>query len=329
VALRTRITELLGIEHPVVLGGMGAGTGPELVAAVSEAGGLGVQGGVGRPPEVLRSLAADIRSRTARPFGINLLLFLAAPEHRDALVELAPPVFSTAWPVPEDDLKVLFDRAHAAGSKVMHMVIGVPEALRAAEAGADLIVAQGTEGGGHVALISTLVLTPMVVRAVAPLPVLAAGGIADGAGLAAALVLGAEGALLGTRFLATPESTWPAGFKRAIVESDGHDTLLSEIPDTAKGNVWPGAYDRVRRNRLLEDWLGRENEVRRHRAEIAARMRKAVEEGDAENGELNFGQAAGLIDDIVPAGELVRRISRDAERLLSARSALVSDKSPA
>jgi NAD(P)H-dependent flavin oxidoreductase YrpB (nitropropane dioxygenase family) len=329
VALRTRATELLGIEHPVVLGGMGAGTSPELVAAVSEAGGLGVQGGVGRPPELLRSLAAEIRSRTPRPFGINLLLFLAAPEHRDALIELAPPVFSTAWPVPDDDLKPLFDRAHAAGSKVMHMVNGVPEALRAAEAGADLIVAQGTEGGGHVALISTLVLTPMVVRAVAPLPVLAAGGIADGAGLAAALMLGAEGALLGTRFLATPESPWPAGFKRALVESDGHDTLLSEIPDTAKGNLWPGAYDRVRRNRLLEDWLGRENEVRRHRAAIAARMRKAVEEGDAENGELNFGQAAGLIGDIVPAGELVRRISAEAERLLTESRSLVVDKSPA
>ena len=216
------------------------------------------------------------------------------------------------------------------GERWVDLATGTGEvAFRAAEAGADVIVAQGTEGGGHVALISTLVLTPMVVRAVAPLPVLAAGGIADGAGLAAALMLGAEGALLGTRFLATPESSWPPGFKRALVESDGHDTLLSEIPDTAKGNVWPGAYDRVRRNRLLEDWLGRENEVRRHRAAIAARMRQAVEDGDAENGELNFGQAAGLVDEIVPAGELVRRISGEAERLLAERAGSVLDKSPA
>jgi len=210
----------------------------------------------------------------------------------------------------------------------VHMVNGVPEAVRAAEAGADLVVAQGTEGGGHVALISTLVLTPMVVRAVAPVPVLAAGGIADGAGLAAALMLGAEGVLMGTRFLATPEAPWPAAFKRAIVDSDGHDTLLSEIPDTAKGNVWPGAYDRVRRNRLIEDWLGRENEVRRHRAAIAERMRQAVQEDDAENGELNFGQAAGLIGEIAPAGDLVRQVSAEAERLLRVRSAAAIDTSP-
>ena len=329
MALRTRITELLGIEHPVVLGGMGSGTSPELVAAVSEFGGLGIQGGVGRPPELLAKLAAEIRERTSRPFGINLLLFLAAPEHREAVLRLAPPVFSTAWPVPEDDLKPLFDRAHAAGSRVVHMVNGVPEAVRAAEAGADVIVAQGTEGGGHVALMSTLVLTPMVVRAVAPLPVLAAGGIADGAGLAAALMLGAEGVLMGTRFLATEESPWPASFKRALIESDGHDTLLSDLTDIAKGNLWPGAYDRLRRNRLVEDWLGRENEVRRHRAEIAARMREAVLQDDAENGELNFGQVAGLIDAIMPAGEIVRRVVAEAEEVLRARRQVVIDTSPA
>lgn len=307
---------------------MGSGTSPELVAAVSEAGGLGIQGGVGRPPELLVKLAEEIRGRTGKPYGINLLLFLAGPEHREALLKLAPPVFSTAWPVPEDDLKALFERAHAAGSLVMHMVNGVPEALRAAEAGADVVVAQGTEGGGHVALMSTLVLTPMVVRAVAPVPVLAAGGIADGAGLAAALMLGAEGVLMGTRFLATPEAPWPASFKQALVDSDGHDTLLSEIPDTARGNLWPGAYDRVRRNRLIEDWLGRENEVRRHRAEIAARMSEARERGDADNGELNFGQVAGLIDAITPAAEIVRRVVADAEQVLAARRQAVIDTSP-
>ncbi|TMF87809.1 MAG: nitronate monooxygenase [Chloroflexi bacterium] len=329
MAIRTRLTDLLEIEHPVVLGGMGSGTSPELVAAVSEAGGLGVQGGAGRPPEVLGSLAAEIRSRTRRPFGVNLLLFMASPEQREALLQVAPPVFSTSWPMPEDDLRPLFERAHSAGSRVMHMVNGVPEAERAAEAGADVIVAQGTEGGGHVALISTLVLTPMVVRAVAPVPVLAAGGIADGSGLAAALMLGAEGVLMGTRFLATPESPWPASFKQAIVASDGHDTLLSDILDIAKGNLWPGAFDRVRRNRLLEDWLGREGEVRRHRNAIAARMRQAVAEDDAENGELNFGQVAGLIDAIEPAAEIVRRVAAEAEQLLTTRSGLVTDKSPA
>jgi NAD(P)H-dependent flavin oxidoreductase YrpB (nitropropane dioxygenase family) len=140
----------------------------------------------------------------------------------------------------------------------MHMVSDVPEALRAAEAQMDAIVAQGTEGGGHVGLMASLVLVPMVVQKVATIPVIAAGGIADGRGLAAALALGAEGALLSTRFLATAESPLYANFKQAIVRSNGHDTILSEIPDIASGNVWPGAMSRTLHNRFIERWAGRE-----------------------------------------------------------------------
>ncbi len=316
MSLSTAFTELAGIQHPVVLGGMGTGNSTELVAAVSNAGGLGVYGMARRTPEQITATTAEIRNRTQRPFGLNLLLFMAGPEAVDAVLEQSPPFFSTAWPVPEQDLRPLFERAHAAGSKVMHMVSTEPDAVRAAEAGADVIVAQGTEGGGHVWTMSTLVLTPMVARAVAPVPVLAAGGIADGRGLAAALMLGAAGALMGTRFLATPESSWPQGYKEAIVASDGHDTLLSEIPDTAKGQMWPGAFDRVRRNALIERWLGRENDVRRERATIAEGIRRAYEAGDADVGELNFGQAAGLIDQVLPAGEVVTRMAEEAERLL-------------
>src|SRR5262249_45957852 len=134
---------------------------------------------------------------------------------------------------------------------------GVAEAERAAQAGADVIIAQGSEGGGHVGWQASLALIPMVVDAVAPLPVLAAGGIADGRGLAAALALGADGVLLGTRFLATEESPLHRNFKQAIVDSDGHDTLLSEIPDLASGNVWPGAMSRSRRNRFIQRCAGR------------------------------------------------------------------------
>src|SRR5262245_63475747 len=140
----------------------------------------------------------------------------------------------------------------------MHMAGEVPEALRAAEAGADVLVAQGTEAGGHVGWMSSLPLLPMMVKALAPLPVLCAGGIADGRGLAAALAMGAEGVLLGTRFLATNEAPIAKGFKQAIIESDGHDTLATDIPDVANGQVWPGAYVRVRRNRFIEEWLGRD-----------------------------------------------------------------------
>jgi NAD(P)H-dependent flavin oxidoreductase YrpB (nitropropane dioxygenase family) len=161
-----------------------------------------------------------------------------------------------------------------------------------------------------------MVLVPMVARAVEPVPVVAAGGIATGSQLAAALLLGAEGVLLGTRFLATAESPWPPSYKRAILDSDGHDTELTEIPDIANGTVWPGAFDRARRNLLISDWAGRENELRRRRAEVAADIARAAREDDAERGELNFGQSAGLIDGIDSCGDVVRGLTAEAEELL-------------
>jgi NAD(P)H-dependent flavin oxidoreductase YrpB (nitropropane dioxygenase family) len=206
----------------------------------------------------------------------------------------------------------------------MHcMVSTVEEALRAVEAGADAIVAQGSEGGGHVGLMGTMPLLPMVARAVAPLPVVAAGGVADGAGLAAALMLGAEGVLLGTRFLATPESPLHDRFKQAILESDGHDTLLTEIPDLITGRVWPGAYVRVARNGLIRAWAGREGELRRQRRAAAAAVAEARRQGDVEGIPLLIGQTAGLVDRIEPAAAVVERVVREAEAVLRARSAEV------
>ena len=317
MALRTRLTELLDIEHPVILGGMGRGaTVPPMVAAVSEAGGLGVLGVSRYPAERLAEQVAALRAATSCPFGLNLLLFVSGDAAVDAVLAHRPPVFSTAWPWPEQDLEPIFDRAHAAGATVMHMVAGVDEAKRAAEAGADIIVAQGTEGGGHVGTIAGMVLVPMVARAVEPVPVVAAGGIATGAQLAAALMLGAEGVLLGTRFLATIESPWPPSYKNAIVESDGHDTELTEIPDIANGSVWPGAYDRARRNLLISEWAGRENELRRRRAEVAATIARAAREDDADHGELNFGQSAGLIDAVDSCADVVRGLTSEAEEVL-------------
>ena len=327
--MRTRACELFGIEHPVVLGGMGSGTSPELVAAVSNGGGLGVQGCAGRSPDQIARLADAIRAATERPFGLNLLLFLADAAAIDAVLSARPPVFSTAWPWPDFDLAPLFARAHAAGARVMHMVSTVHEARRAAEAGADIIVAQGSEGGGHVGLMGTIVLVPQVVRAVAPLPVLAAGGIADGAGLAAALTLGAEGVLLGTRFLATPEAPLPDAYKEAICRSDGHDTLLTELPDVIAGQVWPGAFARVLRTPFVQEWLGREGEVRQLRAELLQRIQRAREQGDVANGSLLIGQDAGLIERVEPAGEVVRRMVREAEAILSRRPSEALSTTPA
>lgn len=317
--LRTRICALLGIEHPIVLGGMGTGTSPELVAAVSTAGGLGVLGATRQNPEELARDAAAIRAATTRPFGLNLLLFMERPGQYDAFLAARPKVISTAWAALEQDLGGYVARAHAVGALAMHMISTVAEAKAAARAGVDIIVAQGTEGGGHIGLMGTMPLVPMVVSAVAPIPVLAAGGVADGRGLAAALALGADGVLLGTRFLATDESPIAKGFKQAILDSDGHDTLVTDIPDVASGNTWPGAYVRVRRNRFIEEWMGRDNELRRRRVEVSAQLRQAAQAGDPDRGAVMIGQTAGLIDRIEPAAELVRQISRDAEAILRER----------
>lgn len=321
--IHTRVCEIFGIDHPILLGPMGSATGADLAASVSTAGGLGMVGCVGRTPDWIAQTVREIREKTGRPFGLNLLLFDADEAATDAVFDARPPVFSSAWPWPDQDLRGLFSRAHGQGARVVHMVSGAPEAIRAAEAGADAIVAQGTEGGGHVGLMGTMALVPQVVRAVAPLPVLAAGGIATGEGLAAALALGAEGVLVGTRFLATPEAPVADGFKQAVLASDGHGTILTEIPDIARGRVWPGAYSRVVRNRLIETWAGREGELRARRAEVGAAMVRAFQSGDADGAPLFIGQDAGLIDAILPAAEIVRRMVADAEAALRRSVSLI------
>ena len=317
--LKTRVCELLGIEHPVLLGGMSTHTNPEMVAGVSNAGGLGILGCASMPPDAVARNAQEIRSRSDKPFGMNLLLFLADDESVSAVIGVLPDVLSTAWAFPQADLKSIFGRAHDAGVKVCHMASTVPEAQRAVEAGADMVVAQGTEGGGHVGVMGTMPLVPMVVKAVAPVPVVAAGGVGDGAGLAAALALGAEGVLLGTRFLASPEAPLSADKKQAILDSDGHDTALTEIPDLISGRVWPGAYARTKRNKLIEDWVGREGELRYRRAEVAARVAEAHQAGDPDNSVLYTGETSGLIDDIRPVGDIVRDMVAEAEAILGQR----------
>jgi NAD(P)H-dependent flavin oxidoreductase YrpB (nitropropane dioxygenase family) len=317
--IRTPVCDLLDIEHPIALGGMGSIYSPELVAAVSGAGGLGAMGCHYMRAEQIRAGTAAIRERTNKAFALNFLLFDIDEDSFAAALALRPAVIAFAWPRPEQDLKSFIARAHAAGCKVTFMAGGVPEAVRAAEGGADVIIAQGTEGGGHVGWQASMALVPMVVDAVAPVPVLAAGGFADGRGLAAALSLGADGVLLGTRFLASRESPLHPNFKQAIVDSDGHDTLLSEIPDIAAGIVWPGAMSRSRRNRFIERWAGREWALRQQRAQAIAGVQAARKRGDTEEAVLSMGQDAGLIHDIPLAAEIVSRIAQDAERILSER----------
>jgi NAD(P)H-dependent flavin oxidoreductase YrpB (nitropropane dioxygenase family) len=169
---------------------------------------------------------------------------------------------------------------------------------------------------------------PMMVDAVAPVPVLAAGGIADGRGLVAALALGAQGVLLGTRFLATKESPLHPNFKQAIVDSDGHDTQLSEIPDIAAAQVWPGAMTRSRRNKFIERWAGREWALRHSRAEAHAKLQAARKAGDVEEGPLSMGQDAGLIHDIPSAAEVVMRIASEADEILARLPGLLPQRQP-
>ena len=317
--LRTRICDLLQIEHPIAIGGMGSVYSPALIAAVSSAGGFGAMGCHYLTPEQITSGVGEIRQRTNKPFALNFLLFDLSEAAFEAALTLRPAALAFAWPRPEQDIKAYIDRAHGIGAKVTFMAGGVPEATRAAEAGADVIIAQGTEGGGHVGWQASLPLIPMVVDAVAPIPVLAAGGIADGRGLAAALALGADGVLLGTRFLASEESPLHPNFKQAIVDSDGHDTQLSEIPDIAAGNVWPGAMTRSQRNGFIERWAGREWALRQNRAAAQADIQAARKRGDVHEAPLSMGQDAGLIHDILPAAEIVRRIAAEAEAILATR----------
>lgn len=311
--LTTRFTDLTSVRHPIVLGGMGPpSTSPELVASVSNAGALGILGCSGLSGAQIRAAAVRIREMTDRPFGLNLLLFGTDDASIANLLAERPAVASFAWARSDQDLSPIFDAARQAGCLVMYMVSDVAEARRAADAGAQIIVAQGTEGGGHVGTMGTMPLVPQVVDAVAPLPVLAAGGIADGRGLAAALMLGAEGVLLGTRFLATVEAPIPSVVKEVIVQSDGYDTDLTEIPDIVSGRVWPGAWARSWRNAFIREWSGREWELRKRRPEAQAAVAAARAAGDVERMPILFGQDAGLIREIEPVQSLVERIVRDA-----------------
>lgn len=317
--IRTPVCDIFDIEHPIFLGGMGSIYSPDLVGAVSNAGGLGAMGCHNLSVEQVHTAAGAIRQRTDRNFALNFLIFDTVEESFAAALDEKPPAMAFAWPRPDQDIASYVSRAHDIGAKVTFMAGGVPEARQAADAGADVIIAQGTEGGGHVSWNATMALVPMVVDAVGPLPVVAAGGIADGRGLAAALALGADGVLLGTRFLASDESPLHANFKQAIVDADGHDTVLTEIPDICQAKVWPGAMSRATRNAFIERWAGREWALRQNQVEALAKMREARQNGDIEEASLSMGQDSGLIHDVLPAGEIVRRIAAEAEDILAAR----------
>ncbi|MGR3219714.1 MAG: NAD(P)H-dependent flavin oxidoreductase [Candidatus Anammoxibacter sp.] len=315
--IKTAVCDKLNIKHPIVLGGMALATSPSMVAAVSEAGGLGILGVTALSAEEIHKNVESIKLITDKPFGINYLLFKIDDDIFCDTIKDKIPVVSLAWARPDQDLRAYFNKAHDVGSIVMYMVGDVSESVRAVDAGADIIVAQGTEGGGHVRSMATFTLLPMVVDAVKPCHVLAAGGIADGRGLVAALALGAEGVLMGTRFLATKEAPIHTSYKEAIVESTGNDTILSHIPDLISQTTWPGGSARTLQNDFIEYWRGREDSISKNAKEINKESLMARKEGDIGKTSILVGQNAGLIDSIMTVNDVIVRMVEQAGTIIS------------
>lgn len=327
--LRTDLCDRLGIDLPILAAPMGPDlTGPDLVAAVSGAGGLGILQAQLHPPDALREQIRRVRSLTDRPFGVNFILHFPHEAGVAVCLEERVPVLHTFWGDPAP----LVERVHAAGVTLLHQTGTVRGARAAVEAGVDAIVAQGVEAGGHVeGEVSTLVLVPCVVDAVAPVPVIAAGGIADGRGIVAALALGAQAVAMGTRFLATREAEAHERYKARLLEAGEEDTLRTVLFD----REWPDAPVRTLRTPFVERWLGREGERRDERLSdligetVIGGQRVPIHRftgippsgratGEIDAMDFAMGQGVGLVRDVPGAGDLVRMLAAQAEGLVTA-----------
>lgn len=308
--LRTPVCDLLGIDVPVFQAGMSTLTSAELVAAVSNAGGLGIIGALGRNVDDLREEIRRVRALTSKPFGVNHVVAHIEDECLELTLAQRVPVLSLSWGRAAE----VAERAHEAGIKVLHQVTTPEEAGVVAADGADVIVAQGSEGGGHVGTsMSTIALVPQTVDVVKPTPVIAAGGVADGRGLAAVLMLGAQGALIGTRFLATIECHGRGHSKDVLLNSLGSQTVASKFWDDVMGEVWPGAQVRTVRHPIIDQWARRPDEWQAAAEDIRPGLQAAYNNGDV----VLAGQGVGLVHEILPAAEVVNRIAREAESLLA------------
>jgi NAD(P)H-dependent flavin oxidoreductase YrpB (nitropropane dioxygenase family) len=329
--MKTSLCHLLGIQYPIIAAPMGPDlTGPELVAAVSNAGGLGILQAQLCPPPLFRQEIRRIRALTERPFGVNLILHFPVEDHVDVCLDERVPVLSFFWGDPTPYV----ERAHAAGVKVFHQVGSVAEAEKGAAAGIDVIVAQGVEAGGHIAgEVSTLALIPRVVDAIAPRPVVAAGGIADGRGVVAVLALGAQAAMLGTRFLASAESRAHPGYKQRLLEADEGSTVRTIL----FGHGWPNAPHRTLRTAFVEQWLGQEARGQESRLDeppvgqtliggqampvlrFVSMPPNGEASGDIDSMALLAGQSVGLVREIKPAGQIVHELVDEARQIIVRR----------
>ena len=319
--LSTAITRLLDIDHPVLLAPMGGVSGGALAGAVSAAGGLGLIGaGYADPALGWGSdewIAAEFDKAGNRPVGIGFITWALdkRPDALDAVLEREPGAVMLSF----GDIAPYAAKIRDAGAVLICQVQTLRDAREAAAKGAQIVVAQGTEAGGHGADRATLPLVPAVVDAVSPVPVAAAGGIADGRGLAAALMLGAEAALIGTRFWATPEALGHRNQKALIERSGGDDTLRTKVFDTARGLVWPEPWTgRAIRNAFSDTWHGRDDELRADGPALRERFFAAQRGGDTDMAVTFAGEGLDLIADRPGAGALVERIVTEAIDALAA-----------
>lgn len=324
--MRTALTELLGIEAPIVLAPMGGAVTPELAAAVSNAGGLGTLPLSWSTPDDVRSHVTETAALTDRPFGVNLIREWDQRERLIVAVNAGAPVISLFW----GDAAGLVQEAHDEGAIVFVSVASADEAARAAAAGADVVVAQGWEAGGHVrGTVTTLALVPRVVDAVDPVPVVAAGGIADGRGLAAVLALGAAGAWVGTRFLAAQEASIHQEYRRRLLEAVETDTYYGTLFDGG----WPDAPHRALQNSTVEAWEaagrpapgerpGEEDDVAARGDGSPVKRYASSTPHSSMTGEIEAlpnwaGQGVGLVTRVQPAAEILQELVADAERILA------------
>lgn len=310
-ALRTPFCELVGIDVPIVLAGMGGVAWPKLVAAVSNAGGLGVYGAAGLGPTQIREHIREIKELTDKPWALDLLV--PVPGIFDAqlavMFEEGVPIFLSALGVPEG----VMEPARDAGMLVGSMVGAVRHAEKVLAKGVDFVVAQGTDAGGHTGNIGTMSLVPQVVRACGDVPVLAAGGMGTGGALIAALALGAQGAVMGTRFIASTEAHAQDTWKHKIVEARATDTALTKC--------YTGKQLRALNNPYIESWKGREDEIKPFPAQAAYSTEEGVMDffgltEDMERGCLPTGQVCGIIDDVKPAGAIIDEVVAEALAIL-------------
>jgi enoyl-[acyl-carrier protein] reductase II len=314
--LRTPLCDLLGVEVPIILAPMGSATSAEFAAAVSNQGGLGSIGSLFRTTAAIKRDIDVVQKLTNRPYAVNHIpQTLDADAFRHTLAA-RPAVISFALGDPGD----LVRQAHDAGARVMLQVTTVAQAIEAAKRGVDVIIAQGGEAGGYGGNVSTMALIPQVVDAVSPIPVVAAGGIFDGRGIAAALVLGAAGVNLGTRFLASEEAPIPEEWKKAIVAAESEDTMKADVLNDISPLPGTVGYQTVLRSLhtpFLDEWSAKREEARHERDRLRNHIVSTHQAGRQHETLLTAGQTAGGITEALPVSEIIRRLIAGAEAALS------------